>query len=187
MKFARKKAWHLHKHVYNRSCVQACENSSDHRTEQLKRELAHLGPIVIIKPNNFVDSSASLHMRRMNVLLWKKKPENQKNPPSSRLSTVRGRVDGRGDSVRQRFGRFVYDDAVERFTSSAFIWFIMRRKWATLTNGNELPSSVKDGTVIRCKSENHVPLVAVSQEPRIFDLATKASGDRLQIPGVRAL
>ena len=45
------------------------------------------------------------------------------------------------------------------------------------------PSSIKDGKVIRCKSENHVPLVAVSEELRIPDVLSKAAGDRLHIAG----
>ena len=47
----------------------------------------------------------------------------------------------------------------------------------------EPPSSIEDGTVIRCKSQNHVPIVAVSEEPRFPDDPSKASGDRLQMPG----
>ena len=45
---------------------------------------------------------------------------------------------------------------------------------------------IRDGQVIRCKSEKHVPIGAVSKEPRIPDGPSKASGDRLQIPGARS-
>ena len=38
---------------------------------------------------------------------------------------------------------------------------------------------------MRCKSENHVPIVAVSDAPRIPDALSKASGDRLQNSGAR--
>ena len=46
--------------------------------------------------------------------------------------------------------------------------------------------SILDGNVIWCKSENHVPLVAVSKGLRTRDFPWKALGDRLQIPGVQA-
>ena len=39
---------------------------------------------------------------------------------------------------------------------------------------------------IRCKSDNHVPIVAVSEEPRIPNVPSKPSGDRLRIPGARS-
>ena len=45
---------------------------------------------------------------------------------------------------------------------------------------------IKAGKVIRCESENHVPIVTVSKDPRTPDDPSKASGNRLQIPGVRA-
>ena len=38
-----------------------------------------------------------------------------------------GRVDGRSDSVCQRFGRFCHNDAVGRFFSTAFSGFIVRK------------------------------------------------------------
>ena len=50
----------------------------------------------------------------------------------------------------------------------------------------ESPSLMKDENVTRCKSENHVPLLAVAEEPRIPDAPSKASGDRLRIPGGRS-
>ena len=43
----------------------------------------------------------------------------------------------------------------------------------------------KDGKVIRCQSENHVPIMTVSQEFRI-SVSAKASGDRLHFPDVQA-
>ena len=49
----------------------------------------------------------------------------------------------------------------------------------------ESRSLTKSGKVIRCKSENHVPIVAVSKETRILDDPSKASADRLQTPGAR--
>ena len=58
MEFARKKAWDVHKNM--KKCQKdSLSNSSDHRTEQHKRKLSHLGQIVI-------DSGASLHMTSMN-------------------------------------------------------------------------------------------------------------------------
>ena len=50
----------------------------------------------------------------------------------------------------------------------------------------ESPSLIRGGKLIRCKSENHVPIVAVSKGLRIPDDPSKALGDRLQIPGVRS-
>ena len=46
-------------------------------------------------------------------------------------------------------------------------------------------SLVKNGKVKRCKSEKHLPSVAVSKERRMYipDDPSKAWGDRLQIPG----
>ena len=55
-----------------------------------------------------------------------------------------------------------------------------------LTNG-ESPSLMKYGKVPRCNSENHVPSVGVSEEPRKPDVSAKALGDRLRIPSARAL
>ena len=49
----------------------------------------------------------------------------------------------------------------------------------------ESPSSTQAGAVTRCMSENQVPIVAVSEELRLPDDPSKASGDRLQIPGAR--
>ena len=46
----------------------------------------------------------------------------------------------------------------------------------------ESPPSIKYRQVTRCKSENPVPIVAVSKEPRTPDDPSKASGDRL-LPG----
>ena len=43
-----------------------------------------------------------------------------------------GRVDRRGDSIHQRFGRFGRNDAVGRFTSGAISGFIRRRNWLLL-------------------------------------------------------
>ena len=45
------------------------------------------------------------------------------------------------------------------------------------------PSLFKGGTVIRCKSESRVSIVAVSQESRVLHVPEKASGDRLRSPG----
>ena len=44
----------------------------------------------------------------------------------------------------------------------------------------------KDGKVRRRKSENRVPMVAGSKEPRIPDDPSQESGDRFQIPGARS-
>ena len=50
----------------------------------------------------------------------------------------------------------------------------------------ESPSLIKDGTMIRCKSVNHLPIVAIAIEPRKPDDPLKASEDRLQTPGARS-
>ena len=50
----------------------------------------------------------------------------------------------------------------------------------------ESASFIENGKVIRCKSENRAPTVAVSKELRILDDPSKASGDRLQTPGARS-
>ena len=62
------------------------------------------------------------------------------------------------------------------------------KKLATLTNGTkrESPSLIRDGEVIRCKSENHVPSAPISNAPRLPDVFSQASGDRLEIPGASA-
>ena len=41
--------------------------------------------------------------------------------------------------------------------------------------------------VTRRKSDNQVPIVAVSSEPRVPDDFSKASGERLYFPDVQAL
>ena len=48
------------------------------------------------------------------------------------------------------------------------------------------PFLMKDGKVIRCKSENRVSIVACCQETRKPDDTSTTSGDRLQIPGARS-
>ena len=47
-------------------------------------------------------------------------------------------------------------------------------------------SLIKDEQVRRCKSENRVPTVAVSEEPRIPFDPSKAVCDRLHFSGVQA-
>ena len=49
-------------------------------------------------------------------------------------------------------------------------------------NEGESPSLIEDGKVIRCKSENHMPTVAVQRTSYTYD-HSKGSCDRLQIPG----
>ena len=100
----------------------------------------------------------------MHLLLVKKiSASDRDNPPSPRLP-MKSSFDGRSDSLRQRFGRFCHFDAVGRFTSSAIFGFIMRRNELLLRiKKGASPSLVKDG---RCMSENHVPIVAVSKEPK---------------------
>ena len=53
------------------------------------------------------------------------------------------RVDGRRDSVCQRFGRVRHNNAVGRFSSYAILRFTVRR---------ESPSLARDGKVMRCRS-----------------------------------
>ena len=79
MEFARKKAWDLHKHMSKVKGihVQACENSSDHRTEQFKRNLP-LGQIANMKILIFVSSDASLHTMSKNELTSGKKTPQAK-------------------------------------------------------------------------------------------------------------
>ena len=50
----------------------------------------------------------------------------------------------------------------------------------------ESPLLINYGQIIRCKSENHLSVVALSEEPRTPDVPSKASGDRLRIPGARS-
>ena len=50
----------------------------------------------------------------------------------------------------------------------------------------ESPSLIKDEHVRRCKSENRVPIVAVSEESRKPDDPSMAVCDRLHFPGVQA-
>ena len=49
----------------------------------------------------------------------------------------------------------------------------------------ESPSLIKHAIVTRCKSEKHVPIVAVFAEGRFPDVPVKASDDRLRIPGAQ--
>ena len=66
MKFAWKSAWDLRNNMYKvkGSHIQACEASSDHRTEQLKRKLSLLGQMGTTKIEYLfsVYSGASLHI-----------------------------------------------------------------------------------------------------------------------------
>ena len=140
MEFARKKAWDLHKHMSKVKGihVQACENSSDHRTEQLKRNLP-LGQIANMKILIFVSSGASLHtVSKKNSLLAKKKktPEDQKNPLSPRLPAVK-------QSRRKRRQGYVYDwnvcqnDAVRRLIHLRYcLWVYYAKKWLLWTDKN---------------------------------------------------
>ena len=54
----------------------------------------------------------------------------------------------------------------------------MEKEWS--------PSLFQDGEVVRCKSENHVPNVAVCKEPRVPDVSSKVSADPLHFRGVQA-
>ena len=45
----------------------------------------------------------------------------------------------------------------------------------------ESPSLIEDGKITKCKSENHVPIVTISKEPRIHDDPSEEN------PGVQAL
>ena len=122
----------------------------------------------------------------MNSVLVKRIPsEDRKNPLYDRQR--KGRVDKRNDSVCTRFGLFCHNDVVGRFTSSAIFGSLVRRNWLLLRmEKSESPSLIRDGEVIRCKSENHVPSAAISKEPRLPDVFSQASGDRLEIPGASA-
>ena len=99
----------------------------------------------------------------------------------------KGRVDARSDSLRQRFGRCCHNDALGRFTSSATSGFIMRRNGRNSFEFEKGRVSIiaERWTMIRCKSENHVPIVAVSEEPRVLHDPSPASCDRLLFPGVQ--
>ena len=130
MEFAREKAWDLHKHMskVKGTHVQACENSSDHRTEQLKRNLP-LGQIANIKILIFVSSDASLHTMSKNELTsGKKNTRSQKNPPSPRPPAVK-------QSRRKRRQGYVYDrnvcqnDAVGRLIHlQYYLWVYYAKK-----------------------------------------------------------
>ena len=76
----------------------------------------------------------------------------------------------------QRFDFFRHNDTVGRFTSSAIFGFIVRRK-GLLQRVEEYPSKIQDRKVTRCKSENHVPIVALAKQTRIPDDPSQASGD----------
>ena len=83
----------------------------------------------------------------------------------------------------QPFGRLCHNDLVGRCTSSAILEFITRRNGILLRmEEGRVLFLIEDGQVTRCKSENHVPIVAVSKEPRVPNDPSQASGDRLQIP-----
>ena len=67
-----------------------------------------------------VDSGASLHMMSKNELTsgGEKMPSaDSKEPTVITTANGKGRVDRRCDSLRQRFGRLCYTDAVGRFTA----------------------------------------------------------------------
>ena len=84
------------------------------------------------------DSGASLPMVSKNARTSdEREPINKSRSKSHRHHSRerKGRVDGRGDNVRLRFGRLCQCDAVGRFTSSAISGFIVRRNGATPTNG----------------------------------------------------
>ena len=94
------------------------------------------------------------------------------------------RVDGRSDSVCQRSGRLCRNDAVERLARSTIFGFDLRRNRDSYDGKEgESPSLIKRRKTARCKSENHVPMVAVSEESLIPDDPSNAPRDRWHIPG----
>ena len=120
------------------------------------------------------------------VLLKKLPSEDQKNPPSSRSPA------GKAESMEEAT---VYVDDLdvfvrlmlrEDFHRQYYLWVSLCEYMGYSCEWKESPSSRKDGKVVRCKSENHVPTVAGSEEPRILDFPAEASGDRLHSPGVQA-
>ena len=72
-----------------------------------------------------VDSGTSLHMMSQNELTSSEKDKQVKRTHHHHDRQRTGRVDGRSDSLRQRFGRFCEDDAVGRFTCSAISGFFL--------------------------------------------------------------
>ena len=122
----------------------------------------------------------------MNSLLVKKIPSEDQRIRGNYDRQRKGRVDGRNDSVCERFG--CHSDALARFTSSAHFGVLVRRNALRLRLEKGKVSIVDElwNTDKRYKSENHVPIVAVCNERRIPDNFAKASGDRWQIPCARS-
>ena len=100
------------------------------------------------------------------------------NPPSSRPPTVR---ESRRKMRQKTFAMF-----------DVFVTMMLEDSPAVMSlgllcddigysfewNKEESPSLNKHGQILRCKPENHVPILAVSKEPRVPDDPSKASGDR---------
>ena len=82
-------------------------------------------------------------------------------------------------------GVFCHMDTAGRFTAVPSLGLLCEEMSYSYEWKGESPSLVRDGKMVRCKSENHVPIVAVSKEPRKHDDPSKSSGDRLQISGAR--
>ena len=169
MEFARKKAWDLHKHMSKVKGihVQACENSSNHRTEQLKRNLP-LGQIANMKILIFVSSGASLHtVSKKNSLLAKKK--NTRRPKEPTVSTTpSGKAESTEEAtgVRLRLER-LSQWCCRKIDSPSVLSLGLLREEMTTLDGKTGVSIVdfKVETVLWCKCENNVPLVTVSREP----------------------
>ena len=99
-----------------------------------------------------------------NTHMMSKSERTSGEKDTKRKSTTKRQSHGRSDNVCQRFGRYCHTDAVGRFTCSAFFGFCNTKKWAALTNGTEESLLIKEIAVMKCNSENHVPIVAVSDE-----------------------
>ena len=122
-----------------------------------------------------MDSGASLHMMSKNELTSAQKGTIIRS--SEPVTTVSGKAESTEEAKAD-------GNDLNVFVTKMLLVYCAK-KWRVLLRmekKGDSPSLIKDGHVLRWKSENHVCIVAVSGDLRKFDVPLKASGDRLGIP-----
>ena len=164
MEFACNKARNLHRNIekFKGTYVQACERffRPSNRTTQEQVVTSRLEGREFI-----VDSGASLHMTSKSELTSGEKETIRR----SKEPTV----------ISRRF------NDLDVFVTMMLLEDLPRSVCEELGNSFEWKRREYRWKVLKCMSENHVPIVAVSQEPRIPDDPSKVSGNevKIQVPG----
>ena len=128
MTFARKKSWDLHKNIKSERdfALRRVKSLPTSKRTTEEKVVASRSDCEREDREFIVDSGESLHMRSKNELT-----SGEHTPSEDQVNhhdrQRQGRVDGRGDSTRERLKRLFQNDAVGRFTTSAISDVLLRR------------------------------------------------------------